>query len=114
MTTLLAPPDPIADVVPFTAFIGLEGHVHLDGELDIGGLDALRAVLDQAFLAPGDVTIDAASLSFIDSRAIAELLHFQLLAAAQNRQLGLLRPSATLAKVIDILDLGHILVTVDA
>lgn len=118
MTTLLARPDAIrpdavAGPMPFTATSFAAGHVRLEGELDISGLDALRSVLEQALVGSDDVVVDVAGLTFIDSRAISELLRFQLVAAAQSREVLLLRPSPAVARVIDILELGHILMATD-
>ena len=121
MTTALAGPDTFEDLLsdagevePFRAAFDADGHVLLGGELDVGGLESLRSVLNQAFSAPGNVLIDAAGLSFIDSRAIAELLRYQVYAATQRRELCLVRVSATLARVLDILDLRHVLEAADS
>jgi anti-sigma B factor antagonist len=95
----------------FTAAVDVEGHVVLRGELDRSGIDGLRAVLDQALFEPGDIVVDVEGLSFIDSSALTELLRYQLLAASQQRLLRLVRLSAPVAVVLDVLDLGPLLVT---
>lgn len=99
-----------ASVPGFSAAIGPDGHVYLSGELDITGLDPLRAVLDQAVLDSHDLLIvDVAGLSFIDSSAIAELLRYQIAAARRQRQLRLVGVPESIAQVLDILDLRPIL-----
>jgi anti-sigma B factor antagonist len=93
----------------FTAAVDSDGRVVLAGELDRGGIDGLRAVLDQALFDQGDILVDVANLSFIDSSALTEMLRYQLLAASQERQLRLVRVSEPVAVVLDLLDLGHLL-----
>jgi anti-sigma B factor antagonist len=93
----------------FTAAIDSDGYVVLAGELDHCGIDGLRAVLDQALFEPGDIVIDVADLSFIDSSALTELLRYQLLVASQQRTLRLVRLSDSVAIVLDLLDLGYLL-----
>lgn len=95
---------------PLGATIDTAGRIILEGELDVGGVDALHDVLEQALLEPRDIVIDVSGLSFIDSRAITELLWFQLRAAALNRHLRLVRLSPPVTRVIDLLDLRHLLV----
>ncbi len=95
----------------FTAAFDFEGRVVLRGELDRSGIDGLRAVLDQALFEPGDIVVDVEGLSFIDSSALTELLRYQLLAASQQRLLRLVRLSAPVAVVLDVLDLGPLLVS---
>jgi anti-anti-sigma factor len=95
---------------PFSAALQPDGRVVLTGELDISGLEALRAALDQALCDPGDLlAIDAAQLSFIDSIAITELLRYGLKAAVRNRRLCLEPVSSAVGDVIDLLDLRHVL-----
>ena len=94
----------------FRATVHPGARVTLTGELDIGALDALRAALDQALLEPDEtIHINAVQLSFIDSTAITELLRYHLAAAVQHRKLYLEHVSRPVATVLDILDLGHIL-----
>ena len=98
----------------FAATVSPDGRVQLAGELDIGSLPAFRAALDQALLDPGDVVrIDAMRLSFIDSSVVSELLRYQLAAAVQRRQIRFEEVSQSVALVIDLLDLRHILMSGD-
>jgi anti-anti-sigma factor len=105
--------DPASAVFPwFVARLEPAGRAVLSGELDIGGLDALRAVLDQALLDAGDiVAIDASDLSFIDSAAIRVLLRYELVAAARGKRLWLSSGNTAVVRVLDILDLNHILLS---
>lgn len=93
--------------VSFTAAIDSGGGIVLSGELDVGALPALKTVLDQALAESEDIVIEMAGLTFIGSRALTELLRFQLLVVAQGRQLLLMRPSRPVARLIERLDLRH-------
>jgi anti-anti-sigma factor len=98
----------------FTATVGPTGGVVLAGELDISGLNALRAALDQALLEPGAwLRIDAADLSFIDSAALSVLLRYQVAAAARHRWIRLEHVSHTVGAVLDLLDLRPVLMPPD-
>lgn len=112
MSTASCPREtPPEETIPwFSARLELSGRAVLSGELDIAGLDALRAVLDQALLDAGDiVAIDTAALTFIDSAAIQELLHYELIAAARGKRLWLESANTAIARVLEILDLSQIL-----
>jgi anti-anti-sigma factor len=107
-----SPQDRRAEVYGFRAAVGPEGHVSLSGELDVSALDALRAALDQALVDTEDLLqVDIAELSFIDSRAISELLRYQVAAANRHRRLCLEAVPDHIANVLEILDLGDILMT---
>jgi anti-anti-sigma factor len=93
----------------FTASFVSSRHVRLEGELGNGSLGALRAALEQAFFSPGDIIVDVADLGFISTSAIALLLRFQLLAVRQHRQMQLVQLSPQVARVLDLLDLRHVL-----
>jgi anti-anti-sigma factor len=104
----------VGSVCGFSAAVGPDGHVYLNGELDIAGLDALRAALEQAVLGPGDLlVIDIAGLSFIDSSAISELLRYQLTATSSRRRLCLTAVPDHIGQILDILDLRDLLVLAD-
>lgn len=94
----------------FTATVEVDGTVTLQGELDISGIGALRAALDQALLAPEPlIMIDTSSLSFIDARAISELLRYQLIASSRRQRILLQNLSPQVARALDILDLSDVL-----
>lgn len=98
----------------FSATVGPKGTVSLRGELDITGVEALRAALDQAMNEAGNVVIvDVAELSFIDSLAISELLRVQITAATQQRFLRLENIPDVIGSVLDILDLRETLTSPD-
>jgi anti-anti-sigma factor len=105
--------DPTDGTLPtFTAWLDQSGRPVLVGELDIGGVDALRTVLDQAMLEPEDViSIDASALTFVDSSGIREVLRYELMAAASGRSLWLESASPPVLQILDILDLRHILLS---
>ncbi len=104
--------DSRVDFYGFRAAVGPDGHVYLSGELDITALDALREALDQALVDSMDLLlVDIGGLSFVDSRAICELLRYQIAAAKRHRRLCLEAVPEHIANVLEILDLGHILMT---
>ncbi len=112
--------EPVEDVeattpVPaFSAAVRADGAVELAGELSLAELGALRAALDEALAAEGDLLrVDAERLTFIDTTAISELLRYQLLAAAERRLLCVERPSPFVTMVLDLLDLQHLLAASD-
>jgi ABC-type transporter Mla MlaB component len=94
----------------FSAAFDSSRRITLTGELDITQLDALRGILDEALdRSGGPLQIDASDLSFIDQSAIAELLRYQLLAAARQRPLWLDPVSDPVWMLVDMFDLHHIL-----
>jgi anti-anti-sigma factor len=108
-----SPLDSRAEVWGFRAAVGTDGHVYLSGELDVTALDALREALDQALVDSTDLLfVDIAELSFVDSRAICELLRYQVAAANRHRRLCLEAVPEHIANVLEILDLGDILMPV--
>lgn len=94
----------------FLARVDSFGHVILAGELDIACIETLRAALDQALLDGGEVIrIDAGQLSFIDSVAISEILHYQLVATTRQRRICFEHVSTSFAEILDLLDLASVL-----
>lgn len=94
----------------FTAIVGPDARVDLSGQLDIAGLDALRAALDQALQDPGElIAVNVEHLAFVDSLGLSELLRYQLCAAARGRHLQLQKVPDVVAHLLDALDLRHVL-----
>lgn len=96
----------------FTATIDACGGLVFAGELTGGALDTLHIALDLALLDPGDlISIDASRLTSIDPSAVSELLRYQLIAAARQRQFCLERATPAVVKTLDLLDVGPILLS---
>lgn len=94
----------------FSAHLEPRGHPVLSGRLDIKALSALRAVLGQALLEPGDIiAIDAGALTFVDQAAIQELLRYELAAAVYGKRLWLESAPIAFVQDLDLLDLRHVL-----
>jgi anti-anti-sigma factor len=94
----------------FSATLGHGNRLILAGELDIAGVEALRAALDQLMLERDELLrIDASRLTFIDSLAISVLLRYQLAASVLHRKLFLESVSRQVGQLLELLDLRHLL-----
>ena len=94
----------------FRASVDPCGRIALAGELDVTQLPALRAILDEALeRSDAHLSVDAGDLSFIDSAAVSELLRYQLVLAARQRQLWLDPVSDSVETTLGLFDLQHIL-----
>jgi anti-anti-sigma factor len=94
----------------FTAYLDPDGCPVIEGELDINSLDVLRTVLDQALLEPvAIISVDASGLNFVDPVGICELLRYAVVASAKGRRLWLEGVHWPVAVVLDLFDLGHVL-----
>jgi anti-anti-sigma factor len=100
-----APAD-IPDEIPFTASIRREGSraiVEIGGELDLTTVEPLSDALREAV--EGDVEtvdLDTAGVTFIDSRALAMFLAFQLNGPKEGVKLRIVAASEAFARVASL------------
>jgi len=76
--------------------------LHVEGELDIGSADALRAALDEAETQGDIVRIDARGVQFLDSTALGVLLASAQRLAARGGRLELMNASPAVRRVLDM------------
>jgi anti-anti-sigma factor len=82
---------------------GRTGRLSLSGELDLNGVDAASAALDE--LAARDVTaieVDASGLTFLDSSGLRALLAGREQLQAKGVHLRVVNPSASITRVLDM------------
>lgn len=86
--------------------------VTLVGELDLATADTLRSRLltvVRADPAPSRVVLDVGGLHFVDAAGIAVLLTAQRAVVAGGGDLVLRSPSRLVTRVVNVLQLGHLL-----
>lgn len=79
--------------------------VRLSGEMDLGRVDEVRALLLEAATRPGgpaDIVVDLGGLTFCDSAGLNLLLRARLQAVASGRTLRLAAPSAQMLRLLEI------------
>jgi anti-sigma B factor antagonist len=76
--------------------------VTVGGELDILTTPQLRVALDRAVGQGGDVMLDLAAVTFIDSTALHALIHAQGALAATGQVLRLERPSVVVTRALGL------------
>jgi anti-anti-sigma factor len=81
--------------------------IHLAGELDLSGAEALRRLIDRSFPSDGagGVVFDLAALEFMDSSGIALLLSV----AQRHGPVQLLHPSPMVRRIIEATGLAEVL-----
>jgi anti-sigma B factor antagonist len=98
---------------PFSAVVvraDADAVVMLTGELDMATAPDLADVLDSLLAAePGDIVVDLAELSFIDSSGLAVLVTTQTTLHEQGRRLSLRSPRRHAVKVLEIAGLMEFL-----
>jgi anti-sigma B factor antagonist len=83
----------------FEVLVG-EGCLRLVGELDIAGLPALEASLDE--VAAKDIVLDCSELTFIDCAGLGVLLRAHKRCARTGSQLTLVAPSRFLERLLKL------------
>jgi len=87
---------------------GTASTLAIDGELTIYRAAELRVVLQDAFAQSGDLEIDLAAVTEMDSAGVQLLMAAKKTAAAQQRELRLVGHSPAVLEVFETLDLaGH-------
>jgi anti-anti-sigma factor len=76
--------------------------LHVQGELDIGSADALRAALDAAESQGEIVRLDAHGVHFLDSTALGVLLASAQRLSARGGRLELMNASPAVRRVLDM------------
>ena len=76
--------------------------LHVEGELDIGSADALRAALDAAESQGEIVRLDAHGVQFLDSTALGVLLASAQRLSARGGRLELMNTSPAVRRVLDM------------
>jgi anti-sigma B factor antagonist len=95
---------------------GLEGDsyvIQLYGELDEASISALRQELKRAEAASSSVVLDLSALEFIDSTGISLLVQFTRHASSDGVDLGFLRGTGQVARVLELTGLAKALPFVD-
>ncbi|MDX6583969.1 MAG: anti-sigma factor antagonist [Solirubrobacterales bacterium] len=78
------------------------------GELDVATAPRLRATLEQALAAEGDVEIDLRGCGFVDSSGIATLVWVAIRLKDRNRRLLLLGARERVRRILDLAGIaGH-------
>ncbi|MFF3214443.1 STAS domain-containing protein [Streptomyces sp. NPDC002886] len=76
---------------------------HLSGDMDLGHVAALRAVLSAACTgAPARVVVDLAGLAFCDSTGLNALLQGRLMCVESGRALALANPAPQMSRLLNI------------
>ena len=89
----------------------------LAGELDLASYDKLSAVLEPLLDVDGDVSLDLADVTFVDSSAIRLFVRLQEARNGSDAALHLLHPQPHVARVLRVAgvsDLGVVLESSDA
>lgn len=89
------------------------GGATLGGDLDLGAYDVLATGLEPLFEREGDVELDVANVSFIDSSAIRLLVRLQA-SRTNGAAVRLLHPQPHVARVLEVAgvpDLGVVVET---
>lgn len=75
-------------------------HWRLVGDLDLASAPELEAYLEPAFAESGNLTFDAAGLTFVDSSGIRTLIRLSL--RLGEHRLIILNPSPNLSRLFDL------------
>ena len=99
----MIPPDFAISV----AAIGSDIRLTVDGELDIVNAGELADAVGAAAGPAGDVVVDLAGVTFIDSTAIHALIDAQHLLTARGQRLRLATPTRIVTRVLDLSGLAR-------
>ena len=80
--------------------------VRIDGELTIYRADEIKSLLLEALAEPGDLELDLSGVSEIDTAGLQLLMLAKKTALAGPHALHLVRHSAAVAEVFELLDLA--------
>lgn len=95
-------------VEPFAISVdgsGSTATLKLSGELDLSGVPAFDDALQAVDPGVTELVVDLAGLTFVDSSGIACFVRAHL--ERPDRSVVLRSPSATVRKVLEVVDLGH-------
>ena len=84
--------------------------VTVDGELDVATRPQLREHL-QLLIADGDVHVDLAGVTYIDSSGLGEILHAHSTLLERGRNLRVTAASQPVARLFQLCGVGHLIVT---
>jgi anti-sigma B factor antagonist len=91
--------------------------IQVEGELDLSVADQLRDLLDRAVAESQEILIVLEACEFIDSTAIAVIVHAHKQMADDGRRLAICAPSSQVLRVLSITGLtdnGLVFETVEA
>jgi len=83
--------------------------VVLEGCIDVTRTAELRVTLDTSLAASDDVYVDLSRVSHLDSTALRELLRAQAHAARTEKRFGVVAPSASVRRLLEVADAADIL-----
>jgi anti-anti-sigma factor len=96
-------PDPVDGVeIVTTALEDGGAMISIVGELDLAGVDDLRAALQRAGEAHTKVVLTLSECEFIDCAALGSILHERARLASERRQLLLCSPRGQVRRVLAI------------
>lgn len=101
---------PILDVPPSPQAALVQLHLH--GELDLSstaGLDSVFAGVEAG--APGGLVVDLSLVTFIDSSGLGCVVRAADRARAAGRAFTLVHPSASVARLISLMEVSDLVVT---
>ncbi|WP_201408314.1 STAS domain-containing protein [Mycobacterium paraintracellulare] len=87
--------------------------VYLDGELDMGAVECLNAVLDPLVAAGRNVIVDLSGLSFFGTAGLIALADLEARTTAVSGSIQLVKPSAAVRRVLMVTG-THNWFTIDA
>jgi anti-sigma B factor antagonist len=90
-----------------TRWDGRRAIIEFDGELDLDGVTALSSTVAELLEgSPASIDVDAGGLRFIDSAGLQALLAAQKDAAAAGVELGVVRRSVAVDRILAMTGLG--------
>jgi stage II sporulation protein AA (anti-sigma F factor antagonist) len=105
---IVGDPAPLDGGLRIDAALGPEGAtIAFRGDLDLAGVGAAEAAINDAMAGPGDVTVDLGGLEFMGSEGIRMLLRARERAEAEGRVLRVIAAGGAARRLIDILGLAE-------
>jgi len=90
---------------------GRDGHavVHVSGEIDLAARSLFQECLDEVIVASdGDVVVDLAEVSFIDSTGLSVLLQARERLGTAGRKLRIARQSPSVTRLLELAGLDAV------
>jgi len=101
------------DDAPVTVEMNGDGLARLRGELDLSSYDDVSSALAPLFDADGDVVLDLAELTFVDSSGIRIFIRLHTALQERGGHLILRGPTANVARVFAVAGLPQMGIAID-